>query len=91
MRTENDLREVDILVNDFDEFRDALPQSDAFEMTDCEVFVFAPTSTPVEELEKITVFLESVIHVLDIAVATYDLPHIKVIIREKRFSAKNFK
>lgn len=91
MRTENELREVDMMVNDFDEFRDELPKTEAFEMTDCEVFVFAPTSTPVQELDNMTRFIESAINVLDIAVATYDQPYIKVVIREKPFSAKNFK
>lgn len=92
MNTRNEqMREITILVQDFDDFRDKLPQTDAFEMTDCEATIYAPENLATQQLDVMTKFLESAINVLDVVVTTHSQEHIKVIIREKRFSAKNFK
>lgn len=51
-----------------DNFRDLLPISGVFEMTDCEVEIYYPESATSDELSQITNLLESMIHVIDIRV-----------------------
>ena len=51
-----------------DHFRDLLPISGVFEMSDCEAEIQYPEFATTEDLTRITNFLESTIHVTDVRV-----------------------
>lgn len=55
-----------IRANDPQHFRELVPISGIFEMTDCEVEVYYPERATAQDLEYITKVLESMIHVTDI-------------------------
>jgi hypothetical protein len=49
-----------------EQFRELVPISGIFEMTDCEVEIYYPSFATAQDLEFITKVLESMIHVTDI-------------------------
>lgn len=57
-----------IRATDPDNFRDLIPISGVFEMTDCEVEIYYPASATTDDLERITELIQSMIHVTDIRV-----------------------
>jgi len=57
-----------IRAEDTDRFRDLLPISGVFEMTDCTVEVYYPETATTEDLDYIKTLLESMIHITDIRV-----------------------
>lgn len=59
-----------IKAKSYDEFRDMVPNSGLFEMTDCEVEIWCPEYGETEEISRIVNLIESMVHVMDIKVGS---------------------
>lgn len=59
-------------VSSYEELRDQLPHTTVFDMVDCAVQIYSPYQAPVDDLHKITAFLESVINVTDLKITPDD-------------------
>jgi hypothetical protein len=59
-----------LLVKTYDDFRDALPTSGLFEMTDCEVEIWCPELSDVAEVERMVSLIESMVHVKDMKIGS---------------------
>lgn len=59
-----------LLVRTYDDFRDALPTSGLFEMTDCEVEIWCPELSDVSEVERMVNLIESMVHVKDMKIGS---------------------
>lgn len=57
-------------VRDYDDFRDSLPTSGVFDMTDCSVEIWCPEIAQVEEVERMVALIESMVHVNDVKVGS---------------------
>lgn len=57
-------------VKDYEEFRDSLPTSGVFEMTDCAVEICCPELAEVAEVERMVTLIESMLHVTDVRVSS---------------------
>lgn len=57
-------------VNDYDDFRDALPQSGLFEMTDCALEIWCPEVAEIEEVQRMVSLVESMVHVTDVRIGS---------------------
>ena len=85
-------------VSDYNEFRDAVAGSGVFDMLDCEVEIWCPLESDVQEVQKMVTLLESMVHVTDVAISSHvqetaELDHYRVVVTEtssetpkKRFS-----
>lgn len=65
-----DLPSRTITVKTYDEFRDTVPFSGIFEMTDCSVEIWCPELAEVEEVGRMVALIESMVHVTDIRVGS---------------------
>jgi hypothetical protein len=65
-----DLPSRTITVKTYDEFRDTVPFSGVFEMTDCSVEIWCPELAEVEEVGRMVALIESMVHVTDIRVGS---------------------
>jgi hypothetical protein len=63
---------INLIVHNPEEFRAALPESGLFEMFDCAMWMEVPTDAPVQDIEQMTLTLQSFINVTDIEVTTVD-------------------
>jgi hypothetical protein len=59
-----------IKAKNYDEFRDMVPNSGLFEMTDCEIEVWCPEHSETEEISRIVHLIESMVHVMDVRVGS---------------------
>lgn len=59
-----------IEVESYEDFRDRVPNSGLFEMTDCTVKVWCPLDSDVREVEKMVNLVESMIHVMVVEVGS---------------------
>lgn len=57
-------------VLNYDDLRDSLPSSGLFEMTDCAVEIWCPEIAEVEEIQRMTSLIESMVHVTDVKVGS---------------------
>jgi len=65
-----DLPSRTITVKTYDEFRDTVPFSGVFEMTDCSVEIWCPELAEVDEVGRMVALIESMVHVTDIRVGS---------------------
>lgn len=93
MKTERNKKKltVTLKVHSADQFRDELPSTEVFDMSDCSVSITAPWDSSVEDLDGITKFIASVINVIDTQVEFGSHEGIVVVISETPFSTKNLK
>lgn len=59
-----------ITAENYDVFRDQVPSSGLFEMTDCEVEIWCPQESDVKEVQRMVKLLESMVHVTDVRIGT---------------------
>lgn len=59
-----------LTVKTYDEFRDTLPFSGVFEMTDCSVEIWCPELAEAQEVERMVALIESMVHVTDVRVGS---------------------
>lgn len=59
-----------LTVKTYDEFRDALPFSGVFDMTDCSVEIWCPEIAEAQEVERMVALIESMVHVTDVRVGS---------------------
>lgn len=57
-------------VQSYDDFRDQVPSSGIFEMTDCAVEFWCPEDSDTSEIERMVKLLESMVHVTDVRVGS---------------------
>ena len=59
-----------LVVTNYEQFRDLLPTSGLFDMTDCAVEIWCPEIAQVEEVQRMVTLLESMVHVTDVKVGS---------------------
>ena len=59
-----------LTVQNSDDFRDILPSSGLFEMTDCAIEIWCPEASEVEEVQRMVSLIESMVHVTDVRVGS---------------------
>lgn len=59
-----------ITVHDYDDFRDSLPSSGLFEMTDCSLEIWCPEQSQIEEVQRMVSLVESMVHVTDVRIGS---------------------
>lgn len=59
-----------VTVTNYEEFRDALPSSGLFDMTDCRVEILCPELSEVSEIQRMITLIESMVHVTDVRVGS---------------------
>ncbi len=59
-----------LTVQNYDDFRDILPSSGLFEMTDCAIEIWCPEASEVEEVQRMVSLIESMVHVTDVRVGS---------------------
>lgn len=57
-------------VKDYEDFRDSLPTSGVFDMTDCAVEIWCPELAEAVEVERMVHLIESMLHVTDVRVTS---------------------
>lgn len=57
-------------VSSYDQLREELPTSGVFDMTDCAVEIWCPEIAQAEEIERMSILIESMLHVTDIKVGS---------------------
>ena len=57
-------------VKNYDDFRDMLPNSGLFDMTDCSVEIWCPEASEIEEIQRMVALIESMVHVTDVKVGS---------------------
>jgi hypothetical protein len=57
-------------VKNYDDFRDMLPNSGLFDMTDCSVEIWCPEASEIEEIQRMVLLIESMVHVTDVKVGS---------------------
>lgn len=57
-------------VHDYDDFRDSIPTSGLFEMTDCAVEIWCPEIAETDEIQRMVTLLESMVHVTDVKIGS---------------------
>lgn len=59
-----------LTVTNYDDFRDMLPSSGLFDMTDCSVEIWCPELSEVEEVQRMVTLIESMVHVTDVRIGS---------------------
>jgi hypothetical protein len=59
-----------IKAKNYDDFRDSIPTSGIFEMTDCSVEIWCPELSEVEEVQRMVTLIESMVHVTDVRIGS---------------------
>lgn len=59
-----------IRVKTYEDFRDSLPTSGVFDMTDCAVEIWCPELAEASEVQRMVTLLESMLHVTDVRVGS---------------------
>jgi hypothetical protein len=57
-------------VKNYDDFRDMLPNSGLFDMTDCSVEIWCPEASEIEEIQRMVILIESMVHVTDVKIGS---------------------
>ena len=57
-------------VKSYEDFRDSLPTSGLFEMTDCAVEIWCPELAEADEIQRMVTLIESMVHVTDIKIGS---------------------
>jgi hypothetical protein len=57
-------------VSNYDDFREMIPTSGVFEMSDCEVEIWCPEMADTQEIEKMVKLIESMLHVTDVRIGS---------------------
>lgn len=73
---------IKLNVNSAEEFREALPTSGLFEMTDCDIKIYAPWDAPVADLQLMTLLLESAINIVEFSTNIEAREDIEVVIKD---------
>ena len=59
-----------LVVSGYEDLRDRIASSGVFSMTDCNVEIRCPDESDVEEIQKMTKLIESLIHVTDVKISS---------------------
>lgn len=59
-----------IEVESYDDFREKIPSSGLFEMTDCTLQVWCPIESDTSEVERMVNLVESMVHVTDVEIGS---------------------
>lgn len=78
----NTLKTIKLNVDSAEEFRELLPTTGLFDLTDCEVMIVASWDTPVSDVYLITTLLEGAINVVSLVVLTEARTDIKIEIKD---------
>lgn len=57
-------------VKTYADFRDMLPNSGLFDMTDCAVEIWCPEAAEIEEIQRMVSLVESMVHVTDVKIGS---------------------
>jgi hypothetical protein len=57
-------------VESYEDFRDRIPHSGLFEMTDCTLEVWCPMESDVAEVQRMVTLVESMVHVTDVEIGS---------------------
>ena len=57
-------------VKSYEDFRDRIPGSGLFEMTDCTLEVWCPLESDVAEVQRMVTLVESMVHVTDVEIGS---------------------
>lgn len=57
-------------VQTYDDFRDSLPDSGVFSMTDCKLEIWCPEHSTTDEVQRMVTLLESMVHVTDVVIGS---------------------
>lgn len=57
-------------VKTYEDFRDMLPNSGLFDMTDCAVEIWCPEAAEIEEVQRMVSLVESMVHVTDVKIGS---------------------
>lgn len=71
---------IKLTVDSAEQFRDELPTSGLFDLTDCKVQINAAWDSPIADLTLITTLLEGAINVVNLEVNLLARPDIEVLI-----------
>jgi hypothetical protein len=82
-----------LTVQNYDDFREMLPQSGLFDMTDCALEIWCPELAQVEEIDRMVKLVESMVHVTDVRIGS-DVQNLtsdeyRVVITEETLNSKN--
>ncbi len=59
-----------LTVQNYDDFRDILPTSGLFDMTDCAVEIWCPEHAETDEVQRMVALIESMVHVTDVRIGS---------------------
>lgn len=59
-----------ISVSTYDDFREMLPSSGVFDMTDCSIQIWCPQESDTKEVERMVHLVESMVHVTDVQIGS---------------------
>lgn len=59
-----------IIANNYDDFREMLPNSGLFEFTDCAIEIWCPEFAQAEEVQRMVSLVESMVHVTDVRIGS---------------------
>jgi hypothetical protein len=57
-------------VESYEDFRDRIPSSGLFDMTDCTLEVWCPLESDVAEVQRMVTLVESMVHVTDVEIGS---------------------
>jgi hypothetical protein len=57
-------------VTNYDDFREILPTSGLFDMTDCAVEIWCPEHAETDEVQRMVSLIESMVHVTDVRIGS---------------------
>lgn len=59
-----------VKAKNYEDFRDLLPNSGLFDMTDCSIEIWCPENSEVEEVRRMVTLIESMVHVTDVKIGS---------------------
>jgi len=59
-----------LTVQNYEDFRDLLPSSGLFDMTDCALEIWCPEASEVAEVQRMVTLVESMVHVTDVRIGS---------------------
>lgn len=63
-------RTTTLTVEDYDGFREMLPSSGLFDMTDCALEIWCPEASEIDEIQRMVSLVESMVHVTDVRIGS---------------------
>jgi|TARA_R110000782_G_scaffold61306_1_gene126303 hypothetical protein len=59
-----------ITATNYDDLRESLPTSGIFDMTDCAVEIWCPEISEIDEVARMVLLIESMVHVTDVKIGS---------------------